>query len=204
MNHWLIARQMPDGRWLGNGINRPPSDTAPSAIPHRRGRLEVHPLPGRKNEITDSLRRSRQWLLAANPKSAEERGLRLMGPRVDRCAARSCGGRNGKRFVTGRKQAAAGSRSAATEPMPRDGTLLYALAHCGHARDGQGVPQRRGVPARDAVSGRCLAVKTHFFSTAAVLSKAAFPFGRPQWISSAGTSWATLAIAQTLRDAAGR
>ncbi len=21
--HWLIARQMPDGRWLGNGVNRP-------------------------------------------------------------------------------------------------------------------------------------------------------------------------------------
>src|SRR5712691_4869594 len=26
MTHWLIARQMPDGRWLGNGLNRPPSE----------------------------------------------------------------------------------------------------------------------------------------------------------------------------------
>ena len=25
MTHWLMARQMPDGRWLGNGLNRPPS-----------------------------------------------------------------------------------------------------------------------------------------------------------------------------------
>jgi hypothetical protein len=26
MTHWLLARQMPDGRWLGNGLNRPPSE----------------------------------------------------------------------------------------------------------------------------------------------------------------------------------
>ena len=26
MTHWVLARQMPDGRWLGNGLNRPPSE----------------------------------------------------------------------------------------------------------------------------------------------------------------------------------
>ena len=29
MTHWLMARQMPDGRWLGNGLNRPPSEFQP-------------------------------------------------------------------------------------------------------------------------------------------------------------------------------
>jgi len=46
-------------------------------------------------------------------------------------------------------------------------------------------------------------VKTHSFPQQRYF-ESGFPFGRHQWISSAGTSWATLAIAQTLRDAAGR
>src|SRR5206468_1363452 len=80
MTHWLLARQMPDGRWLGNGLNRPPSEY--STISHTAiaaGGLKAYPLAGRKNETAESLRRARQWLLAAEPKSSEERGMRLMG-----------------------------------------------------------------------------------------------------------------------------
>jgi len=40
-------------------------------------------------------------------------------------------------------------------------------------------------------------VKTHSFPQQRYF-ESGFPFGRHQWISSAGTSWATLAIAQTL------
>ena len=45
--HWLLARQMPDGRWLGNGLNRPPSEY--STISHTAiaaGGLKAYPLPG--------------------------------------------------------------------------------------------------------------------------------------------------------------
>src|SRR5207342_1539764 len=80
MTHWLLARQMPDGRWLGNGLNRPPSEY--SVVSHTAiaaGGLRAYPLPGRKQEIAESLLRARQWLIAAEPKSAEERGMRLMG-----------------------------------------------------------------------------------------------------------------------------
>ena len=46
MTHWLLARQMPDGRWLGNGLNRPPSEY--SSISHTAiaaGGLKAYPLP---------------------------------------------------------------------------------------------------------------------------------------------------------------
>ena len=85
MTHWLLARQMPDGRWLGNGLNRPPSEY--STISHTAiaaGGLQSYSIPGRRNEVTASLQRARDWLLAAEPTSAEERGMRLMGW-VDRC-----------------------------------------------------------------------------------------------------------------------
>src|SRR5262245_23033273 len=80
MTHWLMARQMPDGRWLGNGLNRPPSEY--SLVTHTAiaaGGLKTYPIPARKNEIAETLRRAQTWLLAAEAKSAEERGMRLMG-----------------------------------------------------------------------------------------------------------------------------
>jgi hypothetical protein len=42
-------------------------------------------------------------------------------------------------------------------------------------------------------------VKTHAFPVQRYF-ESGFPYGRHQWISTAGTSWATLAIAQTLPD----
>jgi len=42
-------------------------------------------------------------------------------------------------------------------------------------------------------------VKSHSFPIQRYF-ESGFPFGRHQWISSAGTSWAALAIAQTLPD----
>jgi hypothetical protein len=44
-------------------------------------------------------------------------------------------------------------------------------------------------------------VKTHSFPVQRYF-ESGFPFGRHQWISAAGTGWASLAIAQTLPDAA--
>jgi ankyrin repeat protein len=80
MTHWLLARQMPDGRWLGNGLNRPPSEY--STISHTAiavGGMVAYPLPGRRAETLKHIERARQWLLAARASSAEERGMRLMG-----------------------------------------------------------------------------------------------------------------------------
>ncbi|HEY3159802.1 MAG TPA: ankyrin repeat domain-containing protein, partial [Vicinamibacterales bacterium] len=80
ITHWLIARQLPDGRWLGNGLNRPPSEYSPiSHTAMAAAGLTSYDIPALKGEIEQSLRRAQQWLLAAEPKSAEERGMRLMG-----------------------------------------------------------------------------------------------------------------------------
>ena len=43
-------------------------------------------------------------------------------------------------------------------------------------------------------------VKTHAFPVQRYF-ESGFPFGRHQWISAAGTGWASMAIAQTLPDA---
>jgi ankyrin repeat protein len=200
--HWVMARQMPDGRWLGNGLNRPPSEY--STISHTAiaaGGLRAYPLPGRTKEVQESLRRAGQWLLAAEPASAEERGMRLLGlawtgaprPRVEAAI----------KEIRARQETGGGwSQFARTEPDAyATGLSLFAL----HVA---------GVPATDEVYRKGVAfllgtqyqegawlVKTHSFPVQRYF-ESGFPFGRHQWISAAGTSWASLAIAQTLPDRA--
>jgi hypothetical protein len=192
---------MPDGRWLGNGLNRPPSEY--STISHTAiaaGGLKSYPLPGRKSEVTESLRRAREWLLAAEPKSTEERGMRLMGlvwsdaPRTRVTAA--------VKEIRDRQEPGGGwSQFARTEADAyATGLSLYALHIAG-------VPPtdaayRNGVAfllATQYQEGAWL-VRTHSFPVQRYF-ESGFPFGRHQWISAAGTSWASLAIAQTLPDA---
>ena len=201
MTHWLMARQMPDGRWLGNGLNRPPSEY--SIITHTAiaaGGLKSYALPGRKREIDESLRRARAWLLAATPKSAEERGMRLMGlvwtgaPRsavsaaIDEVRERQEPGGGWSQF----------GRTAADAYAT--GLSLYALHVAGVLPADEayrkGVAFLLGTQYQD---GTWL-VRTHSFPVQRYF-ESGFPYGRHQWISTSGTSWASLAIAQTLPDA---
>jgi ankyrin repeat protein len=200
MTHWLMARQMPDGRWLGNGLNRPPSEY--SLISHTAiaaGGLKSYPLPGRQREIEDSLRRAREWLLASEPKSAEERGMRLMGlvwtgaPRARLNQA--------IKDVRDRQEATGGwSQFGRTEPDAyATGLSLYALHVAGvPATD---MTYRNGVAflLRTQYPDGTWLVRTHSFPVQRYF-ESGFPYGRHQWISTSGTSWASLAIAQTLPD----
>jgi ankyrin repeat protein len=200
MTHWLLARQMPDGSWLGNGVSRPPSEY--STITHTAiatGGLKSYPLPGRQNEISESMRRARQWLVAAEPKSAEERAMRLMGlvwtdaPRLRVAAA--------IKEIRDRQEPGGGwSQFGRTPPDAyATGQSLYALHVAGMPPTDEvyrkGVAFLLGTQYQD---GAWL-VKTHSFPVQRYF-ESGFPFGRHQWISAAGTSWATLAIAQTLPD----
>jgi ankyrin repeat protein len=200
MTHWLLARQMPDGRWLGNGLNRPPSEY--STISHTAiasGGLAAYPLPGRAGQIAESKRRAQQWLLAAQPASAEERAMRLMGlvwtaaprGRIDEAV----------RDVRAQQDVSGGwSQFGRTAPDAyATGLSLHALHIAGvRATDPtyrKGIAYLLGSQYQD---GTWL-VKTHSFPVQRYF-ESGFPYGRHQWISTAGTSWASLAIAHTLED----
>jgi hypothetical protein len=201
MTHWVLARQMPDGRWLGNGLNRPPSEY--SVISHTAiavGGLRAYPLPGRQKEIDESLRKARQWLLAAEAKSAEERGMRLMGlawTKAPRAAVASA-----IKAIRDQQEAGGGwSQFSRTDPDAyATGLSLYALHVAGVSPTDDAY--RKGVAflLRTQYQNGPWLVRTHSFPTQRYF-ESGFPFGRHQWISAAGTSWASLAIAQTLPDA---
>ena len=200
ISHWILARQMPDGRWLGNGINRPPSEY--STISHTAiaiGGLKSYPIPGRQKEISQSLERAGKWLLSANPSSAEERAMRLMGLVWSGAAQERI--RAAIKDIRDRQEPGGGwSQFGRTSPDAyATGMSLYALHIAGMAVTDDAY--RRGIAfllGTQYPDGAWL-VKTHSFPQQRYF-ESGFPFGRHQWISSAGTSWATLSIAQTLPD----
>lgn len=200
ITHWLLARQMPAGNWIGTA-NRPPSEY--SSITHTAlaaGGLKAYTPAARLDEVAESLRRARRWLLQAQPKSSEERAMRLMGlvwtdaPR-DRISAAL------KEIRDHQEPDGGWSQFGRTPPDAyATGQSLYAL-HAAGMRATDNV-YRKGVRfllETQYPDGTWL-VKTHAFPVQRYF-ESGFPFGRHQWISTAGTSWAVLAIAQTLAPA---
>jgi N-acyl-D-amino-acid deacylase len=200
--HWILARQMPDGRWLGNGLNRPPSEY--SLISHTAmavGGVKAYPPPNMRKEIGESLRRARHWLIAAEPASAEERAMRLMGL-VWTDAPHSVV--NAAVKAVRQHQDASGGWSQFDRTTPdayATGMSLYALHLAGVSTTDDAY--RKGVTflLDTQYEDGAWFVRSHTFPVQRYF-ESGFPFRRHQWISSAGTSWASLAIAQTLPDAA--
>lgn len=198
--HWTLASQMPDGSWLGNGVNRPPveSSTVSHTVIAARG-LTLYPIPARKPEFDRALARAGRWLAKADAPTAEDRALRLMGlvwtkspDAVIKAAIHA--------IVA--KQAKIGGWSQLSELEPdayATGLSLVALHEAG-MRVNDDV-YRRGVEfllTTQYADGSWL-VRTRAFPVQPYF-ESGFPFDRHQWISAAGTGWAALAIARTLPD----
>ncbi|HEV3330779.1 MAG TPA: ankyrin repeat domain-containing protein [Bryobacteraceae bacterium] len=200
-SHLAASMQMPDGRWLGNGVSRPPEEgglITTTAMAVRA--MALYPLAGPNSARDEKLRRAQQWLLAAEPHSAEERSMRLMGlvwtkaarPRVDAAM----------REVMAQQRDGGGWSQA--DPLAPDayatGLSLYALREGGMPVTAQ--VYRKGIAfllANQYADGSWL-VKTRSYPVQPYF-ESGYPYGRNQWISAAGASWASLAIAHTLPDA---
>lgn len=204
LTHWVAASQMPDGSWLGNGVSRPPMEE--STISHTTmavRALTLYPIPGRTDQLDERLRKAQRWLLAAEANSAEERGMRLMGlvwtdapPSAVRAAT--------KEILAQQTTDGGWSQLARLEPDAyATGLSLFALREAGVPVTDEAY--RKGVEflLRTQYQNGAWLVKTRAFPGQAYF-ESGFPFDRNQWISAAGTSWAALAIAHTLPDAAPR
>jgi ankyrin repeat protein len=198
MTHWLMARQMPDGRWLGNGVNRPPSEY--STISHTAiaaGGVRAYPLSGRARDVKETLQRAREWLASANASSAEERALRLMGlvwteASRDRIAS-------AVRDIRGAQHVSGGwSQFGRTDPDAyATGQSLYALRLAGITPDDRAYREGVAFLLKTQYPDGSWLVRTHSFPVQRYF-ESGFPFGRHQWISTAGTSWAALALAEAM------
>jgi ankyrin repeat protein len=192
----VVAMQRKEGDWPNYGPIRPPLEDGSfdhTAMGIRM--LDLYFMPGRKAEFEDRIARAAAWLENASPRTTADRAMQLLGihwakrtppeQRVQELMAlqRSDGG------------------WGQTPDLPTDayatGQALYALNEVGMAvTDGawqRGAEYLRRTQAGDGswhVKTRAAGFQPYFQS--------GFPYEHDQWISSAGTAWAAMALAAAI------
>ncbi len=198
MVHNLIRKQSKDGRWRPASY-RPPmefSDFTTTAITLRA--IQVYAPKGRAAEITTRVESSREWLANAAPTTNEEKIFQLLGLRwanaSKRDIERAVKGLLAEQQSNGGWAQLAGLESDAYAT----GQALVALHQAGGLPVGDRAYQRAvefllKTQHQDGswlVQTRVIPIQRYFES--------GFPHGKNQWISAAGTSWATMALALSM------
>jgi len=199
--HIAAALQMPDGSWTPNGVSRPPmEDSLVTATALGVRALTMYPTAAGKRELEEKLRRAQRWLLAVDARSAEDRAMRLMGlvwAKASRTEVDAA-----VRQVLGQQRAGGGWRQR--DEMEPDayatGMSLHALHTAGILPTNEAYAKGVRFLLQSQYQNGAWLVKTRSYPTQPYY-ESGYPFGNNQWISVAGASWATLAIADTLPDA---
>lgn len=193
--HYIKLMQTPEGNWSAFESRRPPM----SAGEYQSAALAIYALKhyGRaeeKSETTKVLARAAAWLEAARPTSTQDRAFRLMGLAWSKSSPISIAAAAKELAATQRPDGGWSQLETMGSDAYATGEALYALSAAGNMPTTNPVYQK-GVKyllrtqATDGswhVASRSIWVQPYFES--------GFPYGHDQWISAAGTSWATMAL----------
>jgi len=199
--HLVAASQMPDGSWIDEGISRPPMEHSEISITAMAVRtLTLYPIAGRKEQLAETLQRARAWLLAAQPQSAEERSMRLMGLAWSKASAGDVHSAIDEIQARQRPDGGWSQLSQLDPDAYATGISLYALHQAGVSLTGDTYQKGVAFLLKNQHKDGSWFVKTRSYPVQPYLDSG-YPYGFNQWISAAGASWASLAIAYTLPDA---
>jgi N-acyl-D-amino-acid deacylase len=194
---YLKANQMPDGQWVF-----PAADTRPPLCSDYIGQtalamraLQLYAPRTAKAEYDKAIQLAAAWLAKAHPRNNDDRGWRVIGlawAGKDRDALQKAV----KELVAAQKPDGGWSDIETMESSAyATGKALVALHNAGMAATDaayeRGVRYLLNTQQEDGswyVKTRALALQPFFDGE--------FPHGLDQWISAAGTSWATIALAQ--------
>ena len=206
MVNYLMAHQEPDGRWASRSNRQPLTAGDHHATAFAIFALRSYGRGAKTAEIRASIGRGVAWLEEHAPVSSQDAAMRLMGliwGGADTAAVAKAADAVGKR------QRADGGWSQLTtlaSDAYATGQSLYALALAGMPVANpvyrNGVDYLLRTQATDGtwhVAARSKPLQPYFES--------GFPYGRDQWISAAGTSWAAMALSmavETPRNTASR
>jgi ankyrin repeat protein len=189
--HKVMFRQDPDGKWDFR-IYRPPSEYSYiSATALAVMGLKQYHAPGRAAEVKERMARGGAYLLASRAWGVEEQAMRLMGLAacdlpVDEAV--------GELMASQRRDGAWAQLPGMAPDAYATGLALYALHTAGGMKPSFGGYQA-GVKwlLRTQFPDGSWYVQTHTHPLQPYF-ESGFPYGHHQWISAAGTSWASLAL----------
>ena len=198
LTHLVMSLQRPNGSWLTEGVSRPPieySDISSTAMAVRA--LALYPPPGRVKLLRGALRKAQTWLVSVTANSAEERNMRLMGLVWTKAPSQSI--RLAMDDVMRRRKPDGGwsQLDSLTTDAYATGMSLYALHEAGISVTSEVYIAGIGYLLRNQNADGSWLVKSRAYPVQRYF-ETGFPFDEHQWISSAGSSWASLAIAHTL------
>lgn len=192
---YLKAAQTAEGNWHASQGRRPPM----SAGEYQAAALAIYSLrhysPAAEKRGTDeAVNRAAAWLAGAKPSNTQDRAFQVMGlvwakakPGVITTAARALA--ESQRSDGGWSQLPAmGSDSYAT------GQAIYALHLAGRSASDPVVKKGAGYLLRTQAADGSWHVKTRSIWFQPYF-ESGFPYGHDQWISTAGTAWASMALA---------
>jgi hypothetical protein len=194
MVHFLLAKQRSDGRWRII-IRRPPLETDDFTVTALSLRaIQLYTPRGRADEAKRSVERARAWLVSATPNHTEERAYHLLGLRWAE-ASKGEIARAAKELLARQRTDGGWSQLPTLESDAyATGQALVALNQAGgvsvtHPAYQRGIGFLLKTQKQDGswfIQSRSFPFQKQFNS--------GFPYEKHQWISAAGTSWATMAL----------
>ena len=196
----IAGLQRSGGNWHVPGIARPPmedGDFSRTAIALRC--LSLYPFPGRKAEFDQRIARAAAWLKSSSPRTTEDRSMQLLGLKWANAARPS--------LESSLKNLIALQRSdGGWSQTPNLASDAYATGQALYTMHELGIPAsdpayRSGVAfllstQRDDgswyVRSRAPKFQPYFQS--------GFRYEHDQWISSAGTAWAAMALSYAVPE----
>jgi ankyrin repeat protein len=197
--HFLTSIQTADGNWPAFQSRRPPMSTGE----YQAAALAVYAIrhygrPEDEARNTKAIARAAAWLERSRPADTQDRAFRLLGLAWSDANAKSIAAAVGELSGSQRADGGWSQLPAMASDAYATGEALYALNAGGKVQPAdavysKGVRYLLGTQAADGswhVNTRSIWLQPYFES--------GFPYGHDQWISAAGTAWATMALSVTV------
>jgi hypothetical protein len=194
MVHNVVAQQRAEGNWHIAWVERPPmedGDFSRTAMGIRL--LQLYGPAGRKAELQKRIARAAHWLATAQPKTTEDLNMQLLGLKWAGATRRTTDGGARRVLQLQREDGGWGQTPDLSSDAYSTGQALYTLHELGfsvkdpaYRRGVQYLLQTQAADGTWFVKSRTAKFQPYFETT--------FPYGHDQWISSAATSWAAMAL----------
>ena len=193
----LASRQMPDGSWQPVNEIRPPvngSAVVATALAVRAVRALAPPV--HRTEMNQRVARGRAFLQNVFPDDTQDQAFKLLGLLWSRAPAREIARETAALLALQRADGGWGQLPAMAPDAYATGQALYALHAAGVRTTATGYQKGVDYLLRTQLQDGTWFVKTRAFPVQRYF-ETGFPHGPNQFISTAATGWATLALAYT-------